>query len=77
MPVKKYDWKKLFGRGRFRLRAGRDYSCSPQSMAQQVRNAAAANGLSVQIRHDLVDPGRISVAVSERGRDRRRNVCPR
>ena len=46
---RKYDWEGWFARRRFTLRRGTDYRTSTLSMAQQVRNAAAARGGSVQI----------------------------
>ena len=44
-----YDWGKWFGRERLILRPGRDYQCSRASFVQQLRNAAAARGVSIHI----------------------------
>jgi hypothetical protein len=50
MPRKLYDWDDWFSRPRFILRKGRDYDCAQSSMAQQIRNAAAARNLLVNVR---------------------------
>jgi hypothetical protein len=61
---RKYDWSALFGRGRFTLRPGRDYTCTPDIMVQQVRNAASARGAAVDVRTDG-DTGNITVVVAK------------
>lgn len=63
MPAKKYDWEAWFGRDRFRLLRGRDYSCSQGAMAQQIRQAASKLGVSV---HVVESESGFSVFVAER-----------
>lgn len=48
--VKKYPWEKWFGKSKFFLYRGRDYTCSTWTMIQQVRNAASARSLSLEIK---------------------------
>ena len=49
MSQKIYDWDRWFRSRRFALLRGQDYDCSQPSMAQQIRNAACARGISVSI----------------------------
>lgn len=63
MPRIIYPWAEWFGRGRFRLRRGRDYDCSTVSMAGQIRDRASADGLSVSI--EEIDDGLV-VEVKDR-----------
>ena len=44
-----YPWTQWIRSGTIRLRAGRDYDCTDRSMAQQIRNAALREGLSVSV----------------------------
>lgn len=49
MPARLYSWDDWFSKDVFTIRQRRDYHCSTSSMVQQVRNAASARGLLVEI----------------------------
>jgi hypothetical protein len=63
-PSPRYPWDVWLSKSKLILRRGRDYSCQPHSMAQQVRNAASARGILVSV--VLVD-GTITVSHCRRG----------
>ena len=50
MGVRRYDWERWLKSPRKTLTRGRDFNCTPLSMAQQVRNAASALRISVKVR---------------------------
>ncbi len=50
MTKPKYPWDNWFSRKQLRLVRGRDYTCMPHSMAQQIRNKATVVDKSVSIR---------------------------
>ena len=61
--VNRYPWEKWFTKkgkkdGIFHLKRGREFTCQPHSMAQQVRNAAAARRVKVSI---VIDGDQLSV----------------
>lgn len=60
-----YPWEKWFAKPRFVLRRYRDYVCLPHGMLQQIRNAAAARGISVSI---TVDEGDLTVTRQRKGK---------
>jgi hypothetical protein len=59
-----YPWDDWFARDVFVLRRGREYRCSPYSIGQQIRNAAARLGFRVRVEVDAYD--RYTVTVLER-----------
>ena len=64
---RRYDWSKLFGAGRFRLRRGRDYDCSQSSMVAQVRSAASVMGITPDRSIEITDrEDAVEVIVSAR-----------
>lgn len=44
-----YPWKKWFSVKQKTLTKGKDFTCQPHSMAQQVRNAARKYGKTVSV----------------------------
>lgn len=48
----RYPWAKWFRRRTFTLRKGKDFTCQPHSMAQQIRNAAFRHRVTVSIAID-------------------------
>ena len=50
MNQRLYPWNKWFNRNTYRLKSGEDFSCSVQSMSQQIRNEAARRGAKVSIK---------------------------
>ena len=46
----RYNWEGWLKSARRTLTRGKDFMCSPLSMAQQVRNAASTLGVSVSVR---------------------------
>jgi len=57
----RYPWDEWFAVDGFTIRHGREYSCMPHGMVQNVRRAAAARGLSVSV--SIEADGLITVTV--------------
>lgn len=59
MVSKKYPWNKWFKRTKFKLVKGTHYQILSHSMAQQVRNAAYRQGLTVKTEISQEGRGRV------------------
>ena len=62
--LQKYPWDKWMARKTpLRLTRGVDYDCQPHSMAQQFRNAANRDGLSISV---SIDEGSLTITIHGR-----------
>jgi hypothetical protein len=58
---RRYPWDRWFARGRFTIMQGHDFNGRLDTMAVQVRAAALARGLRVQV---IIDEADASLAVA-------------